>query len=115
MIKHTYVNSAVQNLVLEGDIMPITYKDFPEEVVNKFDIENYSEKEIIDSIFGVWCLNSWSSGVEGLIRHKFYNAKANNEKEITISIDQAEKMVIYNDRMQEMFCLLWNHWRDSAQ
>lgn len=32
--------------------MAITYKDFPEEVVNLFDTENNSEKEIIDSIFG---------------------------------------------------------------
>lgn len=95
--------------------MPITFKDFPEEVVNKFDTENHSEKEIINSIFGTWCLNSWSAGVEGLIRRKFTKAKANNETDITISIDEAERMVMYNDRMQEMFCLLWNHWRDSAQ
>lgn len=95
--------------------MPITYKDFPEEVANLFDTEHYSEKEIINSIFGTWCVNSWSAGVEGLIRRKFAKAKANNETEITISIDDAERMVIYNNRMQEMFCLLWNHWNDSAQ
>ena len=95
--------------------MSITYKDFPEEVVKLFDTENYSEKEIIDSIIGTWCVNSWSAGVEGLIRREFAKAKANNETEITISIDDAERMVIYNNRMQEVFCLLWNNWRDSAQ
>lgn len=95
--------------------MAITYKDFPEEVVKRFDTENHSEKEIIDSIFGTWCVNSWSAGVEGNIRRKLAKAKANNETEITISIDEAERMVIYNNRMQEMFCLLWNHWKDSAQ
>ena len=94
--------------------MSITYKDFPEEVVKKFDIEKYSEKEIIDSIFGTWCVNSWSSGVDGIIRRKFAKAKTNNETEITISIDEAERMVTYNNRMQEMFCLLWNHWRDTV-
>lgn len=50
--------------------MPITFKDFPEKVIDLFDTENYSdysEKEIIDFIFGTWCLNSWSSGVEGII------------------------------------------------
>jgi len=93
--------------------MSITYKDFSEEVVNQFDTEKYSEQEIINSIFGTWCVNSWSSGVEGLIRRRFYNAKKNNKTEITISIDEAERMVIYNNRMQEMFCLLWNHWRDQ--
>lgn len=93
----------------------ITYEDFPESVVKLFDTEKYSEKEIIDSIFGVWCVNSWSSGVDGFIRRKFANAKANNEKEITISIDDAERMVIFNNRMQEMFCLLWHYWKDSAQ
>ena len=95
--------------------MSITYKDFPEEVVKLFDTEKYSEKEIIDSIIGTWCCNSWAAGVEGLIRLKFDKAKANNETEITISIDDAERMVIYNNRMQEVFCLLWNHWSDSAQ
>lgn len=95
--------------------MPITYKDFPEEVVNLFDTENYSEKEIINSIFGTWCVNSWSVGVEGLIRRKLAKAKENNETEITISIDEAERMVIYNNRMQEMFCLLWNNWNGRAQ
>lgn len=93
--------------------MVITYKDFPEEVVNKFDTENHSEKEIIDSILGTWCVNSWSSGVEGLTRRKLAKAKANNEKEITISIEEAERMVIYNNRMQEMFCLLWNYWKNN--
>lgn len=95
--------------------MSITYKDFPEGVVNQFDTEKYSEQEIINSIFGTWCVNSWASGVDGIIRRRFAKAKANNEAEITISIDEAERMVIYNNRMQEMFCLLWNHWRDSAQ
>lgn len=55
--------------------MSITFKDFPEKIMKLFDIGNYSEKEIIDSIFGTWCLNSWSSGVEGIIRHKFYKSK----------------------------------------
>ena len=44
--------------------MDITYKDFPEEVLNEFDTENNSEKEIIDSIFGSYCLNSFSAGLE---------------------------------------------------
>ena len=95
--------------------MDITYKDFPEEVVNLFDTENHSEKEIINSIFGTWCVNSWSSGVEGLIRRRLAKAKANNETKITISIEEAETMVNYNNRMQEMFCLLWNYWKDNAQ
>lgn len=95
--------------------MDITYKDFPEEVVKLFDTENYSEKEIIDSIFGTWCLNSFSAGVECTIRHKLNEAKANNKTEITIPIDQVESMAIYTYRMQEMFCLLWNYWSENAQ
>lgn len=93
----------------------ITYLDFSENVIKMFDTDNYSENEVINSIIGTWCMNSWSSGVEGAIRRKFEKAKREGKKEITIDIDEAENMILMNDRMQQIFSLLWNYWYDNAQ
>ena len=93
----------------------ITYNDFPKCVVEMFDTESFSEKEVIDSIIGTWCMNSFSAAVEGQIRSKYDRAKREGKKEIVIDIEDAENMVLMNDRIQQTFALLWNYWKHNAQ
>ncbi len=77
--------------------------------------DDISEKQYMDDIIGVWCMNSFSATEGYLLKHYILPNKRDGKTEISMKIEDAERIYQMMERIQMVYTYLWLYWRDNYE